>query len=495
MKKLKETGIFLPLFSLPNKYGIGSMGKEAYKFCDFLNQTKQSYWQILPLGPTSFGDSPYQSLSSFGGSIYYIDLDLLVDDELLFTYEVKEYEHNTKKIDYGYLFNTRNVILKKAYKRFKTQKQNEFLHFLKVNYYWLLDYAIYMFLKEKNNYSSFLDWSEEEKKLTNSTKEKIIKEHIDELNYHFFTQYIFFKQLKNLKDYANSKGIRIIGDMSMYVSLDSVDVWANPTLFLLDEDYVPKRVSGVPPDYFSKTGQLWGNPIYDYEEHEKTNYDWFIKRIMHHLKMYDIIRLDHFRGYASYYSIPNGSVDATIGKWMEGPKMDLFNPLKKKIKEELNKDLNEVIIAEDLGTLTIDVYELLKKTKLTGMKVLQFGLPDVTSIHMPNNYTYNTIAYIGTHDNDTFMGWFESLEIEKQIEILSFLKCSRKTLMEEVIKLMFNSKARIVIINLTDYLHLSTRARINLPGSIINNWSFKFKQIDYEYLRNYIFENFFDKRL
>jgi len=523
---MRKAGILLHPTSLSKTNGIGTLGKSAFEFIDWLKKSGMKVWQVLPLGPTGYGDSPYQSFSTFALNPLLIDFEDLAERGWATEKLIKKpsYIKNKGPVDFGSVVWWKTSALKEISKYFLELITNpdaanedfdpntkmEFFTFCRENLFWLKDYAAFMSIKafydkkaqaeseEKKcavNGSWNVYWPKKLAKHDSAAVEKWINEHTEEFLQTEVVQFFAFKQWQVVHEYAKSKEIEIIGDIPIFVAPDSSDVWANQKLFQIGADGQFKAVAGVPPDYFSKTGQLWGNPIYDYEEHEKTNYDWFIKRIMHHLKMYDIIRLDHFRGYASYYSIPNGSVDATIGKWMEGPKMDLFNPLKKKIKEELNKDLNEVIIAEDLGTLTIDVYELLKKTKLTGMKVLQFGLPDVTSIHMPNNYTYNTIAYIGTHDNDTFMGWFESLEIEKQIEILSFLKCSRKTLMEEVIKLMFNSKARIVIINLTDYLHLSTRARINLPGSIINNWSFKFKQIDYEYLRNYIFENFFDKRL
>ena len=470
MNKYEKTcGIFLPIFSLPNKYGIGTLGKEAKKFIDFLKECKQSYWQILPLGYTSFGDSPYQVLSTFAGGINYIDLESLVDDNLLSIDDLKDLENSDSKIDYENLYHNRYIVLKKAYENFLKKDQKDFFEFIKNNDYWLKDFSIFMFLKKIHQDTSFYNWPSKYKMMNQKDKEELYINNQKDIDFYAFIEYLFFKELKELKDYANLNNIKLIGDMPVYVALDSCDVWSHPELFLLGDDYIPEVVAGVPPDYFTKEGQLWGNPIYDYKYLEKTNYEWFIKRVKHHLDMYDIIRLDHFRGYASYYEVKFGAKNAIGGTWQKGPQMKLFKALKK----SLNIKLEDRIIAEDLGFLTEDVYQLLKDTNLLGMKVLQFGMPDKNNPHMTVNYKYKQVSYIGTHDNDTTLGWFKNLTKEKQLEILNYLRCDRKDVVNKMIELIMKSRSKIVIISLMDYLNLDSDARINTPGKLQGNWTFR----------------------
>ena len=481
---MKKIGILLPLFSLPNELGIGSMGEEAYRFIDFLNKCGIKYWQILPLGITSFGDSPYQTLSCFAGGINYINLNYLLQDNLITIEELKQNKIISSMVSYGELFGKRIKILKKAYNRFLLNPSNDYEEFLKANS-WLDDYALYMALKEHFNYQSLTDWPKEYKN-KNSYENKIFKmENKDELSFHKFNQYLFFKQWNNLKKYASKKGIQIIGDLPMYVSNDSADVFSNPDVFMIDEDYKPKLKAGVPPDYFSSDGQLWGNPIYNYEYLKKTNYKWMIERFNHNLKMYDIIRLDHFRGYASYYVIDKNETTARNGHWEIGPRMELF----KKIKHSIHMPLRKRVIAEDLGVLTDDVEKLLKDTHLGGMKVMQFGYPDMESTNYYKNFKKNQTVYSGTHDNDTTLGWFESLDEKTKQIVLKDLNTDEKHLVDTFLTKLINSKAKTIIIPLADFLKLDSRGRINIPGLDKGNWSFRIKEED---LNNQLIEHIKD---
>ena len=469
---MKKIGILHPIFCLENKYGIGSFGKEAYAFVDFLFKAKIDYWQILPLAPTSYGDSPYQALSTYAGSINYIDLEALLSDGLISEEDLNAAEIVSEKCEYGFLFSTRIKILRKAYHNFLLKPQKEFNEFKKMNAYWLDDYALYMSLKTYFNYQALSGFPKPYYDKS-SYEVKIFKmEHSDDLDFHKFNQFLFFKEWYALKLYANKRNIKIIGDMPIYVATDSSDVFASPDVFLLDERMQPKSCAGVPPDYFSEDGQLWGNPIYNYDFLRKTNYDWMLKRIKHHLAMYDIIRLDHFRGYASYYVIPSGMTNAKIGSWEVGPRMELF----KKVKRLTKGPLRKRIIAEDLGFLTDDVTKLLKDCKLAGMKVMQFGYPDCAkSTNYYQNYTKYQTVYPGTHDNDTIRGWFNHLDIDAKEIILKDLKTNEDNLVDDFIKAILNSKSQNVVILLTDFMNLDSSFRINTPGEVKNNWCLRIK--------------------
>ena len=389
---MRKNGIILPIFSLPSDYGIGTFGKEAYNFIDFLKKSKQSYWQILPVGPTSYGDSPYQSFSTFAGNPYFIDLDLLVEDGLLEKDEIKTYNfgENENDIDYGTIYISRYKILKIAYQNGKLRYQKNIENFKKENQSWIEDYALFMSLKDLHNGASWQEWSEDLRFRKEETLNKYKDELKEEIDFYIFLQFLFFKQWNELKKYANKNNVEIVGDVPIYVAEDSSDVWANPKLFALNENLLPKEVSGCPPDSFSEDGQLWGNPIYNWEEHHNTNYIWWIERMRAALEIFDVVRIDHFRGFESYWSIPYGDTTAKNGQWKKGPDKEIF----KAIKEALG-DIN--LIAEDLGYITKEVKELLDYCNYPGMKILEFAFdPNGDSEYLPHNYNKNTIAYYRT---------------------------------------------------------------------------------------------------
>ena len=401
---MRRSGILLPISSLSSKYGIGSFSKEAFQFVDFLAKSKQKLWQILPLGPTGYGDSPYQAFSTFAGNPYFIDLEALIEEGLLTKDECKILEDGSKKIDYAKQFQYRFPLLKKAYERYKSDKKEEADRFQKENQFWLDDYAFFMAIKNNQEGKSWIDWDENLKLRDEQTLADYREKLEEEIEFYKFQQYYFYKQWMKLKSYANEKNIKIIGDIPIYVSLDSADAWANPELFLLDEKKTPKLVSGCPPDAFSPTGQLWGNPIYDWEYQRKTGYDWWKKRMQYCFFLYDIVRIDHFRGFDEYYTIPYGSETAMNGRWEKGPGMEFFHAM----NQALGK---REIIAEDLGFLTDSVIKLLEDTGYPGMKVLQFAFDSrEESDYFPHNYVRNSVVYTGTHDNDTTANWFKELE-------------------------------------------------------------------------------------
>ncbi|MBR2891252.1 MAG: 4-alpha-glucanotransferase [Bacilli bacterium] len=470
---MRSSGILCAISSLPSPYGIGSLGKVAYDFIDFLKASKQKYWQVLPIVNTSFGDSPYQSVSTFAGGINYIDLDLLVEDGYLNKVDVIGLTENVTVVDYGKLYLNRYAILKVAYKNFCKNLPNDYFSFIKENNYWLNDFSLYMSIKKHFNEASFDQWPKAFKLKEEDVINTFIDTHQDEIDFWNFTQYIFFNQWNKLKLYANASNIRLIGDLPIYVAYDSCDVWGNPKLFDLDENLVPKKVAGVPPDYFSETGQLWGNPLYNYQEMEKDNFSWWINRLRHFSKVFDYIRLDHFRGFEAYYTIPYGNKTAIDGAWVKGPGMKLFNQVFKELK-----DIN--LIAEDLGFLTEEVYELLRETKLPGMKIMEFGF-DVygDSDHAPHNYKQHMVAYPGTHDNDTIKGWYDGLDDTTKNYVKDYLNVPDDlTIVDDFIKTIFASSADLVIVQLQDHLGLDNSARMNEPGVLGNNWKWRVKQSD-----------------
>lgn len=459
----------MPIFSLPSNYGIGTLGKEAYKFVDFLVDSKQTYWQILPIGQTSYGDSPYQTFSSYAGNPYFIDLDLLVDDKLLSNNDLKDIKvSNENYIDYKYLFDTRFVILYKAYINGINKYRKEFEEFINDNYY-LKEYALYMAIKENFDMKSWLEWPDDDiRKRESNALNKYKTELKGRVEFYEFIQFLFFKQFNELKDYMNTKGIKLIGDIPIYISIDSCDCWLNPEYFELDENYIPKQVSGVPPDYFTADGQLWGNPIYNYNRMKQDGYKWWIDRVGAASKIYDVIRIDHFRGFESFWSVPYGDKTAKNGKWVKGPNMDLLNILK-------NWFYNVDFISEDLGYHTEDVQKMLDDFGFPGMKVLEFGFDSrEQSDHAPHQIKENYVCYLGTHDNSTIIGWLTAADKKDVTYALDYLGLNDiNDFNWQMIKIGMMSLANTFICQIQDYLGLDDSARINTPGTLGNNWKWR----------------------
>ena len=469
---MRKNGILLPIFSLPGNYGIGTLGKEAYNFVDFLKKSKQSYWQILPLNPTNFGDSPYQTFSSFAGNPYFIDLDILCQEELLTTEEIKQFDFggDDNKINYEKLYKNRFSVLKIAYKKFDTNL-NEYKKFCRDNKFWLNDYALFMAIKNNNNQSSFDLW-EDGLKFRNEKAVRLAKKELEEdICFYKVINFWFFKQWKNLKKYANKNGIELIGDMPIYVAYDSADVWSNSGFFQLDDNLKPVSVAGCPPDAFSKDGQLWGNPLYDWAKMEEDDFSWWKERLKLAHQMFDVIRIDHFRGFEAYYSIPFGNKNAKRGKWVKGPNIKLF--------ESIEKELGKIpIIAEDLGFLTKEVKEMLEKTGYPGMKVLQFAFDSrEESDYLPHNYTKNCVVYTGTHDNDTVLGWEETAKKEDVQFAREYLNCKNAPLNWAMIRAAMASVADTCILMMSDLISARSDARINTPATLGTNWQWRIEKV------------------
>lgn len=475
----RSSGVIMHISSLPGKYGIGTFGEEAYKFGDFLKEAGQKYWQILPLGPTSFGDSPYQSFSAFAGNPYFIDFDLLRKDGLLEKedYESVDFGSNEEDIDYGIIFRNKMKVLRKAYENSKSKDIKELKLFIEEEDAWLDDYALYMSVKNSFDLRSWQTWDEDIRLRKPEAMFKYKEDLKDDISYWKFLQFEFFKQWTKLKTYLNELGIEIIGDMPIYVAEDSADVWANPDAFMLDKETLrPLKVAGCPPDIFSATGQLWGNPIYDWNHMEKDRYKWWIDRIRQSFKIYDVLRIDHFKGFESYWSIPYGDKTAENGEWVKGPGIKVFNA----IKDALG-DVN--IIAEDLGTLTEETIKLRNDTGYPGMKILTFAFDsDYNNPFLPHNYDKNFIVYTGTHDNDTVRGWMEKTGEKEYVEkAIEYLKLTE----EEgyswgFIRSAWSSVADIAIAQMQDFLDLGNSARMNLPSTLGINWRWRMKARAYD---------------
>ena len=475
-KDPRKCGVLMPVASLPGKYGIGTFGKESYEFVDRLAEAGQSYWQILPLGPTSFGDSPYQSFSTFAGNPYFIDPGMLVEEGLLTAKEAAacDWGKDLVRIDYGKIYNARFALLKKAYRRADLTSDAGYERFLKNNRFWLDDYALYMAVKNSFGGVSFIEWDEPVRKREKSALEGYREKYSEEVDFYRFLQYKFIKQWKALKKYANGKGIGIIGDIPIYVAFDSADTWANPQLFRFDEKGYPTAVAGCPPDGFSATGQLWGNPLYDWDYHKKTGYKWWIQRIRHCYELYDVVRIDHFRGFDSYYAIPYGDVTAEYGRWEKGPGFALFKAMREKLGDK-------PMIAEDLGFLTDSVQKLVAKSGCPGMKVLQFAFDSrADSDYLPHNYVSNTVVYTGTHDNDTTAGWFYTMKAADRRKAEQYLNRSDfgsdKELSLAFIKLAMSTVSKLCIIPMQDWLGLDSSARINVPATLGGNWTWRMRR-------------------
>ena len=472
MKK-RQSGVLMHISSLPGKYGIGSFGQSAYDFVDFLVRTKQRYWQILPLGTTSYGDSPYQSFSAFAGNTYFIDFDILIEEGLLNEADVKgaDFGDNPRKVDYAKIFDARRPIMEKAVARFlKAEDLSDYESFVEQNAAWLEVFAEYMAIKEHFDNLAWTEWPDEairrrEAASLASYRAKLV----DKLTYHRVTQYLFFKQWLRLKAYANEHHIEIVGDMPIYVAADSADVWAQPHFFKTDAVGKPTCVAGCPPDEFSETGQLWGNPIYDWEAMDKDGYAWWIERLRESFKIYDIVRIDHFRGFESYWEVPAGSETSASGKWVKGPDYKLFAA----VKEALG-DLN--IIAEDLGFMTDEVIELRERTGFPGMKILQFAFnPDDESIDSPHLAPNNSVMYTGTHDNNTVLGWYKD-EIDDATRQYMAQYTNRKeyeTVPHAMLRTIFASVSFMAIATMQDLLELDSAARMNYPSTIGGNWTWR----------------------
>ena len=472
---MRRSGMLLPISSLPSKYGIGSFSKEAYDFIDVLRDSGQSLWQILPLGPTGHGDSPYQSFSTFAGNSYFIDLDELVKEGVLTEEECNSYDwgNNTQYIDYEKIYSSRFKILRTAYIRSNINENKMFESYCKENEWWLHDYALYMAIKDSFNGKSWIEWDNDIRTREQEAIYRYEEELRDEINFYKYQQYLFSNQWNKLKAYANKEGISIIGDIPIYVAFDSADTWSNPELFQLDNEGNPVAVAGCPPDAFSETGQLWGNPLYSWDYHKDTNYEWWIKRIEYSFKLYDVVRIDHFRAFDEYYSIPYGEETAVNGAWKQGPGIELFEC----IKENLG---NVNIIAEDLGFLTESVKQLLSDTGYPGMKILQFAFDSrEDSDYLPHNYNNNCIVYTGTHDNDTVVGWYKEINSEDKNMCIDYMN-SKHTEENEIhwdfICLAMRSVADTCIIPVQDYLGLGSEARINIPSMLGDNWKWRMEK-------------------
>ncbi len=469
---MRASGILLPITSLPSKYGIGSFSKEAYEFIDQLKAAGQRYWQILPLGPTGYGDSPYQSFSTFAGNPYNIDVEEFVTQGILTLEECKA--SNTtgtdRYIEYGELYILRFELLKTVFSRVCLEKEDGFQEFCNEEEWWLDDYASYMAIKDSFDGISFIEWPEDIRNRERNALYRYKEELNYEIQYYKFLQFKFYQQWNKLKKYANQNEVKIIGDIPIYVAFDSADTWANPELFQFDENGLPTAVAGCPPDGFSETGQLWGNPLYKWEYHKETKYQWWIKRIAQCYKLYDVIRIDHFRGFDEYYSIPYGNTTAIEGEWKQGPGYEIFE----KIKEQLG-ELN--IIAEDLGFLTPGVLELVDKTGYPGMKILQFAFDSrEESDYLPHNYNKNCVVYTGTHDNDTTLGWYRTISKEDREFAQKYLGVNEITdqnINELLIRLAMASVADTCIIPIQDFLDLGSQARINVPSTLGYNWKWR----------------------
>ncbi len=473
MNYRRSAGILLHPTSLPSNYGIGDFGKDAFSFVDFLSETKQSLWQILPLGPTGYGNSPYQCFSAFAGNPLLISPEKLKEENLLSENDFEPITNsNPHFIDYGEVINYKYSILKKAYNNFKKNSEsNEMKKFREENKYWIEDFAFFMALK---NYHGGEVWSKWEKDIAFRKKDamKLWKEKLqDEILFHEFIQFIFFKQWKEIKHYANNKGIKIIGDVPIYIAYDSADLWANRNLFTVDDNGKLEFVAGVPPDYFSKTGQLWGNPLYKWDVLEKNNFDWWVKRISKMLELVDIIRIDHFRGFEAYYKIPGDAPTAEHGEWVKAPGEKLFMTIIKKLGDV-------PILAEDLGIITKEVNELRNKFNFPGMKILQFAFgKSGEKRFLPHNHEKNCVVYTGSHDNDTTKGFFrKEKEINSDVfkHAQFYMNYYGDDMCTALIRLAYSSAADIVIIPMQDILNLDSDARMNFPGKPDGNWTWRF---------------------
>ncbi len=473
----RAAGILLPIASLPSKYGIGCFSQSAYDFVDWLKKAGQTYWQILPLGPTSYGDSPYQSFSTFAGNPYFISLETLVEEGVLTKAECDKADFGSidTDIDYEKLYINRYPLLRKAYERSDISKNAAYQKFVGENNWWLSDYALFMAVKERFDGKPWTEWAEDIRLRWANAMDYYRRELYFDIEFQQYLQYQFFTQWNKLRAYANANGIQIVGDIPIYVAMDSADAWAHPELFQLDQENIPTAVAGCPPDGFSADGQLWGNPLYRWEYHRQTGYDWWITRLWYCFQMYDVVRIDHFRGFDEYYSIPYGEETAVNGHWEKGPGIELFRTMERRLgKHE--------VIAEDLGYVTDSVRQLVRDSGFPGMKVLEFAFDSRDSgsanDYFPHNFTENSVAYTGTHDNETLVGWFHSIP-SKDLQIVRDYLCDQytpeKQLYKPLISLVMRSIAKTCIIPMQDYLGYDNDSRTNKPSTLGTNWRWRIR--------------------
>lgn len=471
----RSAGILMPISSLPSPYGIGTFGESAYDFVDHLVAARQKFWQVLPLGPTSFGDSPYASFSAFAGNPYFIDLDILVEEGLLDREYVNSFMWNLEEqyVDYGLIYNSRFEVLRTAFTNSNHEESEKYKAFLRENEYWLEGYCLYSACKNKFEGTSWTDWESEIKYRDEQSIQELKEELKDDIEFYKFVQYKFYEQWNQLKEYANEKEIEIIGDIPLYVAMDSADVWQHTELFQLDEELNPTKVAGVPPDVFSETGQRWGNPLYDWKKLEAEDFSWWRKRMEHSARLYDVIRIDHFIGMVKYYAIPAEDEDARNGTWEKGPGMKLIKAMNESIEDKK-------IIAEDLGVQMPEVIKVLEKSGYPGMKVLEFAFDgNRRNDHLPYYWTQNTVAYGGTHDNDTLMGYFTGLQYWELGYIREYMECrdgSIEDLVDKIFKTAYASVADLVIFQMQDVLKIGNIGRMNLPSSMGTNWRWRMLQ-------------------
>jgi 4-alpha-glucanotransferase len=478
----RSAGVIVHPSSIPSNYGIGNFGSSAYQLIDFLKDSGFRLWQMCPLGPTSYGDSPYQSFSAYAGNPYFIDLEFLIEQKLL-----KQEDHNPleelphERVDYGQLYQHFWRILNKAFEGYQINGSSElkasFETFLEDQANWVIDYSNYRALKEQFGNSSRCDWPKDFtiKKTIKGNNYKVLISKASEK--HAFSQFIFYKQFYDLKKYANQKGIQLVGDLPIFVALDSADVWAHPNLFDLSNSGEPNCIAGVPPDYFSEIGQLWGNPLYEWKAHKKEQFSWWISRIKHNLELYDYVRIDHFRGFESYWSVPANATTAINGSWRKAPGSELFQ----KLKSELP---HLPIIAEDLGIITPAVKQLMQETGFPGMAVLHFAFGDSNdNAYLPHNHISNQVVYTGTHDNNTSIGWFNKLDASTKAHVQKYLGISGEHIGWDLLRSAFRSVANLAIIPLQDLMSLDERGRFNNPGTQHGNWDWRYTHNDLEKLK------------
>ena len=466
----RASGILLPISALPSPYGIGTLGKAAYAFADFLHAAGQRYWQLLPLGPTSYGDSPYQSFSTFAGNPYFIDLDLLAEEGLLDKEDLAaaDWGNDPRYVDYGKIYEVRFDLLRRAFLRGR-ERDREAVERFQAENPWLKNYALYMAVKAHFGMKSWLEWPDEAIRVrAPEAVARYEKELAEDVAFYTYLQYLFFKQWGELREYIHSLGIRIIGDLPIYVAMDSADVWAEPEFFQLGEGNIPTEVSGVPPDYFSADGQLWGNPLYDYDRMRQDGFGWWIRRVEGASRLFDVIRIDHFRGLESYWAVPYGAETAREGRWRKGPGMDLVGVL-----TQWFHGLD--IIAEDLGFLTPEVHQLLRDSGLPGMKVLEFAFDArEPSNYLPHTYERNCVCYVGTHDNETVMQWREQADRADVTFARKYLGLNEAEGFHwGMIRGGMSSVADTFVAQMQDYLGLGAEGRMNTPGTLGNNWRWR----------------------
>jgi len=486
MKFDRSGGVLLHPTSLPGPYGIGDLGPQAYRFVDWLTSTGCKLWQVLPLGPTGYGDSPYQCFSAFAGNPYLIGFDALLEDGLLTQEDLADAPDfdasptgTMSNVNFGLLIPWKLGLLQKAFSRFQStpdQFRDEFDSFCADNSSWLDDYALFMSIKEFNGGGAWNEWDESLRKRENAAMDKARNEHAERIQRNSFYQFLFFRQWNKLRTYANERNIMIIGDIPIFIAYDSADAWSNQELFFLGEDSQPTVVAGVPPDYFSATGQLWGNPLYRWDVHKQTGYAWWLERFRAVLKLVDIVRVDHFRGFAGYWEIPFGEPTAEHGQWIKGPGADFFNAMNAGLKEGPDAELP--IIAEDLGLITPDVVELRDQFNLPGMRIFQFGFDKAENPFLPHNYVTNCVAYTGTHDNDTARGWLEAAPQHEREFAFRYLDTDPNRFVWDLIRGIWSSVAVYAITTMQDLLNLGTEARMNFPSKLGGNWEWRMKEED-----------------